>query len=109
MEIALTTGNVVFALGILGTIFTVYNYFKNPQIRSEQIDALLQQRIQWQTESNEKRFTELQNNIKDAFLLAQNHTHTVGTQVENLTTIITNMGNQIVRLQTLVDERLPRK
>ena len=33
MEMAelITTSNIVFALGILGVIFSVYNYFRSPQ------------------------------------------------------------------------------
>lgn len=109
METLLTTSNVTFALGVLAIIFTVYNYFKNPQIENEKKDLILAQQAQWQIESNERRFNGLQDSIKDAFLLAQNHTHTVDVKVDSLVTTVGEMGKQIVQLATIIDERIPKK
>ena len=108
MESFFTTGNIMFALGIIGVIFSVYNSFKTPQIDSEKKDALLAQQVQWNIEANERRFSELQNSIKDAFLLAQNHTHTVQVQVESLTKQINEMNISVTRLSTIINERLPK-
>lgn len=109
METILTPSNIMFALGILGIIFTVYNYFRNPQIKSEKIDALLQQRMQWTSEATDKRFCDMNVNIKDAMTLAQNHIHTVDTKVENLIKTVGIMSNEITRLSTIIEERIPKK
>ncbi len=120
MEGILTTQNVTFALGILGVIFGIWNKVRIPQedlekkqaISEKEVDkkaSLLAQQLQWTIEGNEKRFTEMQANIKEAFSLAQNHTHTVETKVDALTETVTSMGNMIVRLSTIIDERIPKK
>ena len=60
MDSLITPQNITFTLGILGILFGVYNYFRNPQIDGDKKDALLAQQVQWQIETNERRFTEIQ-------------------------------------------------
>lgn len=109
MELTAQNLNYLLAVIALASVaFTVWNKVSKPQVDSEKKDALLAQQVQWQTEATERRFTEMQGSIEKAFLLAQNHVHTVDTKVESLTTIITSMGNQIVKLQTILEERLPK-
>lgn len=123
--------DITFAIGILGVIFTVYNYFKNPQIKIEkgQIKVaedlkdkatilsqkevenkaqLLAQQVQWEKEANEKRFAEMGIAIEKAMTLAQNHIHTVDTKVDGLKDITEQMGKEIVRLGTIIEERIPK-
>ena len=107
--ISIDYSSVTFALGVLGVIFSVYLYFKNPQIKAEKIDALLQERMKWSSESVDRRFAEVQKSIQDAFLLAQNHTHTVSTKVDVLNETVAAMGKDIVRLGTIIEERIPKK
>lgn len=110
----------MFVLGILGVIFTIYNYFKNPQIDGDKKDALLAQQVQWAKEgsdtrfkeiqeSTERRFAEMQLSIKDAFALGQNHIHTVDTKVDALSNNLISMGKEITRLATIIEERIPKK
>ena len=106
MEISLTTGNIVFVLGILGTIFTVYNYFRTPQIRSEKIDALLKQNLEFLTANFNVKFLSID---KQMINLKDNHIHTIETRIESLTGIISAMGNQLVELKTIINERIPHK
>ena len=105
----ITSQNIIFVLGILAIIFSVYHYFKNPQIDSEKKDAILAQKVQWTNEANERRFSELQQNIKDAFLLASNHTNTVDTKVDKLIESVNRAEISIVRLATVIEERIPKK
>lgn len=109
MNEIITPPNVTFALGILGLIFGVYHYFRTPQIDSEKKDALLAQQVQWTIEGNERRFIEIQQSVKDAFALASNHTHTVETKVDSLTGAVTALNVQIARLETIIEERIPKK
>lgn len=109
METLLTTSNITFALGLLAILFTVYNYFKNPQIEGDKRDLALAQQAQWQIESVERRFGEVQTSIKDAFQLAQNHTHTVDVKVDTLTKTVGEMGTSLTKLATIIEERIPKK
>lgn len=113
-------------------IFTIYNSFKNPQtkIEKDQIKAeedlkdkatilsqqeveskaqLLAQQVQWEKEANEKRFCEMNLNLKEAVALAQNHIHTVDTKCDGLKATIEQMGKDIVQLTTIINERIPKK
>ena len=120
MENLLTTSNVTFALGFLAILFSVYNYFRNPQEALDKREALnqkdtdgkaslLAQQMQWEKEINEKRFTEMGLRINESMSLAQNHIHTVDTKVDDLAKRMTLMSNEITRLATIIEERIPRK
>lgn len=102
-------GFFIGIIGVIGMIFTVYNYFKNPQIRAEKLDALLDQRVKFTNEINNNRFCDLQNDIKKSFELAQNHSNEALAGIKELTVVTNDMGKQVVRLQTIIEERLPRK
>lgn len=97
------------AVTFLGVIFIVFNYFRNPQVKSEKLDALLEQKVKLTNESNDRRFTDLQTDIKNAFELAQNHTHTVEVVVGELVDKVNDMGKDVVKLQTIIEERIPKK
>ena len=99
----------MFILGLQAIIFSVYRYFRDPQIKSDQTDSLMAQQIQWTTEANNKRFADMQVNIKDAFTLAENHTHTVEEAVKNLTVVVNDINNKLVKLTTIIEERIPKK
>ena len=109
MESLFTKENIMFFIWGISMIFAVYLYFKRPQIDSEKQDALMAQRVQWQSEANERRFAEIQQSIKDAFTLAQNHTHTVEVRVGTLADNVSKAELAIVRLTTVIEERIPAK
>lgn len=105
----LTTSNVMFAIGIVGIIFSIYRYFRDPQVKSEKSDALMEQRIQFEREATALRFKDMQDGINAANALAQNHIHTVDTKVDGLINVVGQMGRDIVQLRTIIEERIPRK
>ena len=51
----------------------------------------------------------MQQSIRDAFTLAQNHTHTVDTKVDKLIDAVVKAELGIVRLATVIEERIPKK
>ena len=128
----LSPSNITFLIGILGTLFGVYHYFKNPQTALEKTQAvneerdkgkstilaqketeakatLLAQQVQWEKEANEKKFIELGERINNAFTLAQNHIHTIDTKVDTMVSSVNSLNIKIAQLTTIVEERLPKK
>jgi hypothetical protein len=124
--------NIMFAIGLLGVIFSIFFYFKKPQenLEKKQIIAeedlkdkatilqqkeaegkanVLAQQFQWEKEANEKKFQEFSCRLDNSMTLAQNHIHTVDVKVDNLIVTIGKMSNEITRLATIIDERIPKK
>lgn len=116
--------NIIFILGLFSLGFTAYNYLRNPQLKLDKRQAvsetevdgkakLLAQQFQWDKETNEKKFLEINQRIADAFTLAQNHTHSVELKVDKLieTTNVWHLdiSNKITELSTVVNERMPKK
>ena len=136
IDTVLTVPNIVFTIGILGTIFAVYFHFKKPQEDSEikqvitdkdlgtkatilaqkEMESkatLLAQQVEWEKIANEKKFTEFGLRLDNSMLLATNHIHTLDVKVDKLSGDINSMknemSNQITRLGTIIEERFPRK
>lgn len=120
METYLNPSNIMFVFGILGVIFSIYSYFRNPQIAMDKQQALdkeevegkaglLAQQVQWEKEANEKKFNDMQMNIDKAFTMALNHSHTVEDNVKTLTGVVNTLVTQVSNLGVVLDERLPRK
>lgn len=124
MEPLFTTSNIVFALGIIGTIFGVYKSIRDPQIsldKQQDLDkqeadnksAVLEERIKSDREQNQKMFMDLGVRLDNAFTLAQNHTHSVDVKVDSLIGSVNSMNLEmtkvITRLETTISERIPNK
>jgi hypothetical protein len=118
--------NLSYILGISGLggiIFTIYDHFKNPQeslekrqeVSEEEIkgkDELLAQKIEWEKQLMDKRFVDMGERFTENTTITQNHMRIVDMKVETLTNVINTMNlhlnNQIVRLKTIIEERLPK-
>lgn len=109
MEAILTTENILFIVSALGIIFSIFFYFRNPQIKLEQEDALVNQQLKYFAESVDARFKTMQDNFQSLLLQSNNHIHTVDTKVDRLSTSISEMSNSIVKLGTIIEERVPKK
>lgn len=86
---------IVSLLTIFGIVFAVFNYFKNPQVSSEKQDALMGQSI-----------TQLQTDLTN---LRDNHVHTLDTKIDQTIVTVSQMGIEIAKLSTIIDERIPKK
>lgn len=91
----LTPSNITFVLGILAILFSVYNYFRNPQIKSEKTESALM--IQFSILQKELA------NLKD------NHIHTIEKKIEDTNNNLNVLTNQVTKLATIIEERIPRK
>jgi hypothetical protein len=131
MEI-LTTSNIMFAIGIITLLFSVWNKIKIPQEELETKQALsekemdskatilaqkeveskalvLEKQFQWYMEANEKKFADLGRRLDEAFTLATNHTHTVDVKVDKLIETANIVAINIAKLETTINERIPKK
>lgn len=106
----------MFVLNLLGIIFLIYNSYRKPQVDSEKADiamkasaTLLEQRFQWNQEGIEKRFKEIQDNFQGLLLQSNNHIHTVDTKVDKLVDAVSRLSNEVTRLGTIIEERIPKK
>lgn len=106
MEQILTTTNVSFVLALLGVLFGVYHYFRNPQIKSDKIDALLQQSLQNLSAKFDEKFKSLDTQI---MRLETNHIHTLDVKLDKNAEAVNLLAIQVGKLETKIDERIPRK
>ena len=125
----LTQNNILFIITILSVLFGIFSYFHVPQealakkqaitdekisnnatlLSQQQIDnkaGILAKQFQWEKESNERRFKEMNKAMTNALGLAQNHIHTVDTKVDSLTASVNSMNlsitKELVELATTV-------
>ena len=109
MEEFITPSNITFVIGLIGIIFTIYNYFRDPQIKGERVDALIDQRIGFIQESNDRRFGDVHKEIEAVNKLNQNCIHTIETKVDTLTSSVNDSKVEIGKLATIIDERIPKR
>ena len=90
MEQFLTIQNITFTLGVLGILFTVYKYFRDPDIESDKKSSIFDYRLT----TIEKQ---LSNDIQhfDAML-------------KDVHQDISEVKTKVVQLATIIDERVPR-
>jgi hypothetical protein len=105
----LTPQNITFTLGVLAIIFSVFRYFKDPQVADDKKAALLSQQVQWAQEASERRFKDIQDNFNALLLQSNNHIHTVDIKVDSLATTMAAMSNEVTKLSTIIEERIPKK
>lgn len=88
---------VTFFLGIVAVVsvlFNVYNSFRNPQIKADQTDI---------------KFREELDSLKKTVLeIKETHLRTVEQDIKNLTTAVNDLSKTVVRLSTIIDERIPK-
>lgn len=85
---------LLFILGLGGTVFTIYNHFRDPDIKADKTDALLTLEIQ---------------NIKTSLAnLKDNHIHSLELAQLNTNQSIKSLEISVAKLQTIIDERIPR-
>jgi uncharacterized protein YoxC len=90
----LTPSNITFALGLLGVLFTVYRSITGPQTASDKKTLRLEDRMS----SLEKAVVEIK----------ETHLKTVEADIKGLTSSVNDLAKTVVRLATIIDERIPR-
>jgi len=122
IDTILTPTNIMFVLGLLGILFTVYNHFKKPQEDNDinkvvtekdlgtkatilaQKEAegkalLLQQQVITEKEFNSKKFIE----IGERF---NNTDHKIEDLINSVNNMNLNLSKELMRIGTLVGQHL---
>ncbi len=86
---------ILTAMGIMGGIFSVFLYFKNPQTASEK-DQI-------------RMWSYLEKLNADLVNLRDNHIHTIDAKLDGHAKLISNIEIALERLSTIIQERIPRK
>ena len=95
MEIPVTTTSVVFIIAVLSALFAVFFYFRNPQIKTDQVTIKLQDEMN----SLQKQIIEIK----------ETHLRAMESDLKTLTSAVNELSKTVVRLGTIIDERIPRK
>lgn len=89
---------IIAIVGIGGSIFGVYSYFRNPQIKIEQLQALDKQtlkNIELRLATFEAAFTSHLTSDQSSFAQLNQH--------------VVEVDKSVVRLTTIIDERIPKQ
>jgi len=108
MESFITPSNITFLVGMIALLFSVYHYFRNPQIKSEKLDALFEERMENLNKSTDRRFEEINKNFNGLVLQTNNHIHTIDVKVDKLQESSERIGKEIIKLSTIIEERIPK-
>lgn len=85
---------ILSAVSIISIVFAVFLFFYKPQVKSDKDDAILSLKVDALT--------------KDLTNLRDNHLHTLDVKVDQLTDSMGKMGNEVTKLATIIEERIPR-
>lgn len=92
--VAFNPNTIMFAIGVLGALFTAFNYFKNPQIKTDQTTIKMQGEID-----------DLKRSLME---VKETHIKNVESDIKALNTSINALSQTVVRLATIIDERIPK-
>ncbi len=127
----ITASNIMFALGLIGTMFTVYFKLTSPQstlekkqivveedlkdkatvLQQEEVKGkadILAKQVEWEKNANEKRFGDFSIRLDSAMAIAQNHIHTVDVKCDKTLEAVNILTIQVTKLETIINERIPR-
>lgn len=85
---------ILVILSICGIVFSIYLYFRNPQIKTDQVTLKLRDDV-----------TDLQRQILE---VKENHLKSVENDIKILTAAVTDLSKTVVKLSTIIDERIPK-
>jgi len=87
---------LTFGISILGVTFGVYHFFRNPQIKSDNLLTIFDERIK-----SQQILTDKLNSIET------NHLHTIEENIKSSQQAIRQLELQVAKVNTILEERLP--
>ena len=98
MNGVITFENITFLIALGGVAFGVYHFFRNPGIENKEelirLNAV---------------FDAYKDIASKAETTAQNHLNSIDVKLDNILSENKNMCIQVAKLDTTINERLPRK
>lgn len=91
---ASTLSYILGFLGLIGIIFTIYNTFRNPQIKNDQATLKLRE-----------DFDSLRDVVDE---IKEKHLASVEANIKELSQTIHDLTITVTRLSTVIDERIPK-
>lgn len=88
---------ITFILGLVALVsilIQVYNAFRTPQIKSDQTDIKLEDRIR----AVEKAVLDIK----------ETHIRSIESDIKSLTISVNELSKTVVKLSTIIDERIPK-
>ena len=101
IDMTLELENIQFIISIvtlLGFFFIAYRTFRDPDIQADKSIALLKDQLRYEREITD-RSLEIQKNCL----------HTLEVKVESQNKAVVGIGETVMKLQTIIEERIPRK
>lgn len=86
---------IIGVVGLLGIVFTVYKYFRDPQIRTEKLDAVMELRLNNMEQSIQK--------------MISNHLPHIDAKINGIQSQLAEQDKTLVRLATIIEERIQKK
>lgn len=81
-----------------GVIFAIYKFFRDPDIKADKSITIL-----------DRELKEQKRTASEALKVTQNCIKTFEAKQEILIQKVEEFGNRITRLETIIDERIPKK
>lgn len=97
MNNAITVSSISLIMGIFGifgVVFGVYLYFRNPQIKTDQETTKLRD--------------DVENLRKQILEIKETHLRSVENDIKTLTAAVSQLEKTVVKLTTIIDERIPK-
>jgi hypothetical protein len=98
MEGLITWENVTFLIALGGVAFGIYHFFRNPDVNADKRICLLEGMVKFERERN-----------NELFEAQKNHLHTLQVGQDAISQNIQSLCVQIAKLNTIIDERIPKK
>lgn len=89
---------IVSIITLLGFVFVVYRTFHEPDVKADKSITIL-----------DRELTEQKKLANEALIITQNCIHSLELKTEVQIKQLNILTNRIIKLETIIEERLPRK
>lgn len=89
---------IISSLTLIGFVIMAYRTFRDPDIQSERSIALLEEQVKF-----ERKMTDTSLQIQ------QNALHSLEREIYNQGEAIKELNNEIIKLRTIIEERVPQQ
>lgn len=103
----ITIGGILLFVNLISVVFAVYSHFKKPQIKTEELTSILNERFANHEKQQEKEFSVQQEKIIDLRLAMQNlkdnDLHTITESLRLQEQRLNSLNEKMVELKTIIE------